>query len=259
MKMQKIIFVLMWLIVSLTACGGSSDSISVTTPDVNNNSINKILPLGASRVQGNRPNYESFRYELWKLLKDQYTFDFIGAERDEASYPDASFDRDHAGIGGQTSGQILDRLKTSLSETGSPDIVLFSSPGGNDALGEFENNSTFNRAIYDQALSNIRETITVLQTNNPKVTIFIELMAPAQAASMDAGLSDYFDEFAKDIPNIATEYNNETSQVIMIDMYDGFLQSYLADQVHYNEQGARFVAQRYFDELAAVLTQETTQ
>ena len=35
-------------------------------------SINKILPLGASRVEGARPNYESYRYELWKDLKENY-------------------------------------------------------------------------------------------------------------------------------------------------------------------------------------------
>ena len=34
-------------------------------------SINKILPLGASRVEGNRPDYESFRYELWKDLEEK--------------------------------------------------------------------------------------------------------------------------------------------------------------------------------------------
>ena len=39
------------------------------------NSINQILPLGASRVEGARPKYESFRYELWKDLTEAgFTF-----------------------------------------------------------------------------------------------------------------------------------------------------------------------------------------
>ena len=30
-------------------------------------SQNKILPLGASRVEGAPPSFESYRYEVWKL------------------------------------------------------------------------------------------------------------------------------------------------------------------------------------------------
>ena len=32
-----------------------------------NTTINKIMALGASRVEGNRPQYESFRYETGKI------------------------------------------------------------------------------------------------------------------------------------------------------------------------------------------------
>ena len=67
------------------------------------------MPLGASRVQGNRPEYESFRYELWKdLIDNDWTFDFIGTQTDEATYPiynNLSFDLDHEGRGGWTSRQ----------------------------------------------------------------------------------------------------------------------------------------------------------
>jgi hypothetical protein len=43
-------------------------------------SINKIMPLGASRVAGNSPIHESFRYKLWKdLTENNWTFDSIGA------------------------------------------------------------------------------------------------------------------------------------------------------------------------------------
>ena len=39
------------------------------SPKPQNTSINKILALGASRVKGSRPKFESYRYELWKDLK----------------------------------------------------------------------------------------------------------------------------------------------------------------------------------------------
>ena len=77
-------------------------------------SINKILPIGASRVEGNRPDYESFRYELWKKLVDAgVDFDILGSFCDEASYPEYKgflFDANHEGIGGNTSGDILNRI-----------------------------------------------------------------------------------------------------------------------------------------------------
>ena len=84
----------------------------------------------ASRVEGNRREYESFRYELWKDLKsNEWTFDFIGTKRiwHPINLELGSFDNDHEGRGGWTSGQILEELEGWLMETGAPDIVLFSS------------------------------------------------------------------------------------------------------------------------------------
>jgi len=128
------LFVLGMLVLMFCACNkGEGDG-----PKPISTSINKILPLGASRVEGARPNYESYRYELWKDLKENYwAFDFIGTQSDNAGYPffnDDEFDVDHEGRGGWTSGEILEGLDDWLSQTGPPDIVLLSSPGANDAL-----------------------------------------------------------------------------------------------------------------------------
>lgn len=57
-----------------------------------------------SRVEGDRPNYESFRYELWKeLIENNWTFGFTGTQLDAASYPlfdNLLFDKYHEGRGG---------------------------------------------------------------------------------------------------------------------------------------------------------------
>ena len=45
--------------------GCSNDEYS---PKPISTSINKIMTLGASRVEGSRPDYESFRYNLWKNM-----------------------------------------------------------------------------------------------------------------------------------------------------------------------------------------------
>ena len=155
----------------------------VITPDPPSTSANTIMPLGASRVQGARPVFESYRYELWKLLVDGgWDFDYLGTQDDEAAYPDhagMSFDDDHEGRGGWTSGQIRNGINGWIAQAGAPDIVLFSSPGGNDALQ--------NRP-YDQALENINAIIDALQTANPEVTILIEQLAPAVEAEMTGDL-----------------------------------------------------------------------
>jgi hypothetical protein len=55
-------------------------------------------------VEGDRPNYESFRYELWKeLIENNWTFGFTGTQLDAASYPlfdNLLFDKYHEGRGG---------------------------------------------------------------------------------------------------------------------------------------------------------------
>lgn len=236
------------LFVILTVLLFTSCKKENTEPKPQSTSINKIMPLGASRVEGNSPSYESFRYELWKKLLDgNWTFDFIGTMSDEASYPNHNnqeFDIDHEGRGGWTSGQILAEVEEWLSQTGAPDIVLLSSPGGNDALQS---------EPYNQAISNINSIIDKIQTSNPNVTIIIEQMAPAHSSAMTATLTSYLNQMQTDIPAIASQQSTSSSQVIVVDMQTGFSDNFLADDVHYNSAGANFIASRYYDVLVNVL------
>ncbi|MGB2273535.1 MAG: GDSL-type esterase/lipase family protein [Flavicella sp.] len=230
------------------SCNDTDEEAIDRVPKPISNSANKILILGASRVEGARPDYESFRYELWKdLVENELTFDFIGGETDYASYPEfmgLSFDPDHEGRGGWTSGQILEGLPGWLTEIAVPDIVLFSSPGGNDAL---------NGMPYEDAIENIKKTIDVLQAQNPNVLIFIEQMAPARSDMMDNTLTSYINGYHADILIIAANKTTQNSQVVPINMYTGFTDSMLADDVHYNEAGAQFIADRYYNVLSEVL------
>jgi hypothetical protein len=50
-----------------------------------------------------------------------------------------------------------------------PDIVLFSSPGGNDLLNDLP---------YVDVIENVNAIIDLLQQVNPNITIVIELLAP---------------------------------------------------------------------------------
>lgn len=231
-------------IVSLIlGCSNDEDS-----PKPLSTSINKIMTLGASRVEGSRPDYESFRYNLWKnLIENNWTFDFIGTQSDQASYPSFNgldFDIDHEGRGGWTSGEILDGLNDWLTETGPPDIVLFSSPGGNDALQELS---------YSEAVSNISSIIDIIQSNNPNCIIIIEQMAPGHSNIMTSELTYFWNKIQQDVLDISENKTTSASQVIAIDMFSGFGDNFLADDVHYNEDGAVFIANKYYSVLVNLL------
>jgi hypothetical protein len=64
MKIELKILVIGISMMMLNSC----DKDDSTEPE--NNSINKIMLLGDSREEGSRPDFESFRYELWKNLLD---------------------------------------------------------------------------------------------------------------------------------------------------------------------------------------------
>lgn len=237
-------FAFVMAVVLVHACGNEEG----TTPKPKSTSLNKILPLGASRVEGFRPHFESYRYELWKVLKENdWVFDFIGTRSDATSYPTfdgEAFDVDHEGRGGFTSGEILQGLDGWLTQTGPPDIVLFSSPGGNDML---------DGRPYNQSLSNIRAIIDRLQAANPEVTIIIEQPAQGRSDFMTTTTAAAFVQMRQDVLTIAAERSTATSQVLAVDMFTGFSDGLLADEVHYNQAGAEFIASRYYRVLEDVL------
>lgn len=235
------------LFLLMPACT-NSEGIESPIEKPKSTSINKVLPLGASRVAGARPVFESYRYNLWKRLHDGgYEFDYIGTVRDESSYPiynGLSFDLDHEGRGGWTSGQIRAGIEGWLEETGAPDIVLFSSPGGNDGLQGLS---------YDEAIANINTIIDSFQAVNPNVTILIEQLAPAHSAFMTPALTAFMTQMQADVLLIAAEQTTPDSKVIAVDMATDFNDSLLADDVHYNEAGAKFIADRYYAVLENIL------
>ena len=210
--------------------------------------LNKIMPLGASRVAGDRPNHESFRYDLWKeLILNNWSFDFIDTQEDNAIYlpvENTPFDPDHEGAGGRTSDDILVNLFNWLRESGAPDIVLFSSPGGNDVL---------RREPLERTISNLESIIDILQKANPQVTVIIEKFASGRSSLITPEISNDIKNLHQAIARIATEKTNDQSEIIVVDMYTGFDDDLLADNIHYNDSGAQFIAERYYKVLRNVL------
>lgn len=70
---------------------------------------------------------------------------------------------------------------------------------------------------------------------------------------MTTELMAFFDKMRQDVVTIASQQTTGTSQVLTVDMATGFTDSFLADEVHYNEAGASFVASRYYEILDDLL------
>ena len=236
--MKKLLAIATLAFVFSTACQKNNLPASPAT---------KILPLGASRVQGDPPNYHSYRYKLWKkLLENGWSVDFVGSQIDPKSYnlvDNEEFYPNHEGHSGYTSGQILDDLDDWMATVDTPDIVLFSSPGGNDALDFLP---------YDDAVDNIVDIVQKLQVYNPNITVVIEKMAPGNAMAMLV-LDNYFTQFQNDMDSLVNYLNTPNSTVVSVDMATGFDDSFLADMVHYNQQGASFISERYYDILTTIM------
>lgn len=245
---KSLFYICLVTLCTLTSCSNNLNDLIVIEDPNSVNTKNKILPLGASRVEGARPIFESYRYELWKKLIDGgYDFDFLGSNLDESSYSNysnQSFDRDHSGYSGFTSGQILNNLNSWLQSAGTPDIVLLSSPGGNDALLNLS---------YDTAVANINSIIDILQDRNPNVTIIIEQLAPGKTEIMTQTLTNYMMQMQQEVISIASNQTTSTSRILVVDMFTGFNDNLLADDVHYNDSGARFIADRYYMILQSIL------
>ena len=247
-------FFLCTVVILLTSCNKEDEEANdepefVIQPST---SKNKIMALGASRVEGDRPDYESFRYYLWRLLlEDGKDFDFIGTRVDLSSYPyfqGLPFDPQHEGRRGWTAELIADNLETWLNDANAdvPDIVLFSSPGGNDGLIGLD---------YDEIIVHVNEIIDILQANNPNVSIVIEQLAPGRSDIMTPELTTFFNQMLVDVDSIAVQRTTPTSKVIALDIASDFTEDMFADHVHYNPLGARYVASRYMTVLDTILTQ----
>ena len=252
-RTKHTVFSLFLLVVSCICLliGCQSDElgqINANNEENTNDIPNKIMPLGASRVQGLTPLFESYRFELWKdLIDGGWDFDYIGTETETGSYPNyenLSFDPDHQGKMSWTSKKIFEELESILHEVGYPDIVLFSSPGGNDILDGLP---------YENVIENINDIIDLFQDRNPDIVILIEQLAPGKTSFMTPELTLIFDKAVLDVETIAQEQTDENSLVIPVNMFEGFADRYLADDIHYNTEGAEFIAQRYYEVLENVL------
>ena len=254
-KIFPLVIILALLFASSCKEGGEYGTLMSSNTDNNGGGDNAnttfpvggtILPLGDSRVEGAHPTYESYRYELWRNLVDRnWSFDFVGSRTEEGEYPSYNgldFDTDHEGTGGATTEDIIATLQNILTTENAPDVVLLGI-GGNDLLGGSTATTTINH---------LNTIIDMLQENNPEVTIFLEQIAPSTSSTMTPERTQLITEYNTRVVETGLQQTNSTSSIITVDMYANWTDNYMADEVHYNEAGAKEVADRYMAALEAV-------
>lgn len=191
-------------------------------------------------------SYESYRYELWKLLEGKgYDADFVGTQFDDGTYETfngESFDPDHEGIGGIEANHLLENLNEVLPNIEKPDMVLLCI-GGNDLLAE-------------EPVQGVIDTIELILQRihqfDENIVVFIEQIAPGNNELMTDEFQAVITEFNEKIAMLASSLSAGSQNIYSVDMYSGFTEDLLADDVHYNDEGALEVATRYADAINAV-------
>ncbi|MBU2939510.1 hypothetical protein KO494_08150 [Lacinutrix sp. C3R15] len=243
MKKTAILFPFLFLttVLALQDCNKSDEkSNTFIQNNVNTNTIT-ILPLGDSRVEGATSNSVSYRYDLWKnLTSNQWNFDYIGTQNDNTVYPlllGKSFDPDHEGIGGSETEDILENINEVLESSGTPDVVLLGI-GGNDLVRNIP---------VTEIIDNLNQIIDILQNDNTNVTIFLERIAPGRSNVMTNETTETYNVFLENLAVLSLEQTNETSKIILVDMASNWTDAYMADNLHYNQLGAKEIADRYYE------------
>jgi len=237
-KLKFPIYLLSLSILGLVSC--EEDDGSVTTIQ-----SFEILAIGDSRVEGHQTNFVSYRYELWKMLKENNKdVDFLGSRIDERIYPDfqeVPFDVNHEGKGGDVVGQTFARIDTLLTNT--PETI------GNVALIGLGGNDLIQDIPVDVSMRYLNLIISKLQEANASITIFIEQIAPGTTGYQEnniMGLEDYI-RFNNAVAQLEILRSTPQSSVIVVDMSTILTDEDYADDVHYNESGAQKIANQYYE------------
>ncbi len=189
----------------------------------------------------------SYRSHLWSMLNyANWEIDFIGTQYDAGKYHPVrlhDFDRDHQGVSGIQSTQVLAYLETVLNKTGAPDVVL---------LGVGINDIFLGRSALEVA-STIEEIIAVFRAYNPRVHVFVEQVAPTvYSEDVKTNLVE-LERMNELIGTLAYRLNKAEAGVIAVDMHTEWKNRYFIDDIHYNALGSIEVASRYYDAMIARL------
>jgi lysophospholipase L1-like esterase len=241
--------------------------------------LGDVLLLGDSITHGDRLT-DSYRYSLWKDFIDaDVDFNFVGSQdsfrkstRVAPDYMGQTFPNIHEGHWGWAAESIINGKSTTAPEEGKlsdwvqtydADLALIHL-GTNDLKAQNNNNNK-----VEVTADYMEQIVTLLQADNPNVTIIIaqiipyhngepnsELYTVEELAEINGRINDFNGVMASEAPGWATA----SSRVYVVNQHDDpnspgdpLPVSYYFDFVHLdNDEGSPLMADRWFDAIEAI-------
>lgn len=210
-----------------------------------------VLPLGDSITRGDydaasaNGSYRSYLAE--ELVAGGFDVDFVGSTT-FPTYTRFSFDQDHDGHGGYTTGMLLsyneaEPLKAWMAAYGPPDVVLLMI-GTNDALLQVD---------LDQRLANLRGIVAQLRGRSPNVAILLAKLPPTANALRN---TQQIEPYNSALPALAQALSTDRSPIIVVDQYSGYdgVRDNGPDGIHPGRTGMQKIAARWRAALSPVLS-----
>lgn len=209
-----------------------------------------VLPLGDSVTRGDIDAASldgSYRYYLYEQLRaGGYDVDFVGSTT-FPTYTGFTFDQDHDGHSGYTTGTLLvngatEPLRAWLAAYGPPDVVLLMI-GTNDALLQVP---------HETRLVNLRGVVAQLRERNPFVRVLVAQIVPT---ADDVRNEREIVPYNAALPGLAAELSTEQSPVAVVDLYSGYdgVTDNGPDGFHPVKSGMQKIAARWYAALVPVL------
>jgi acyl-CoA thioesterase-1 len=208
----------------------------------------RIMPIGDSITEAEGP-YNSYRRPLWQMLNDAgIDTDFVGSRSGnrDGQVPNPDFDTDHEGHWGWRADRFLrDNNIQTWSQTYVPDVILIH-------LGT---NDIFQGQGVSGTINDIGQIIDIVRDANPRVIVLVAQIIPTSDPSRPS-----LEPFNEAIPELVSSRDSADSPVRLVDQYTGFdatVDTY--DGVHPDVSGENKMAQKWFDALQPLLSQNMNE
>ena len=237
--------------------------------------LGSVLQLGDSITEGSTLS-RSYRYELWKdLIDNQIAFEPVGTETesyhlnnpefDDPEFPDYlgnEFVNQHEGHWGWTSSQVRKELPSWLPQYDA-DVALIHLGTNDLRLYALAAPSLTDAQIVAGPVSELNQIVTLLQEDNPHVTIYIAEILPYYKTTVDEPVREHINslivQYNQAISETVASWSTETSQVMSVDQWSDpnnaeqpAPEEYFFDGVHPSPLGEVTIADRW---LSAIVGQ----
>ncbi len=212
--------------------------------------LGNIMPLGDSITYGSGGANAGYRGPLYALLDDEgYTFQYVGSwNNNSGSLPTTPVNQTyHEGHGGWRTGDesngILHGVKT-VADGGlgwlavDPDVILLHIGTNNTGLSE------------PQSITDVGNILDQIYQQRPTATTFLAQIIPKATALT------WVDQYNADLAALVGTKQAAGYNVVLVDMntdYPTPWSTTLPDNVHPNDTGYQWMAEQWYDAVAAYL------